>query len=94
VGIPEVTTTMSDNHEPAFTIENLNAIGARLLDHADAITNAARRDVAADLRLAARIADKLASLRFQISEIAAKTKDHDTARALSDALTDAEAAES
>jgi hypothetical protein len=77
----------------AFSIENLNAIGARLFDHADAIRNAARRDVAADLRLAARIADKLASLRFRISEIAGKTKDHDTARALSDALADAAAGE-
>jgi hypothetical protein len=36
----------------AFTIESLNAIDARLFEHADAITNAARRDVIADLRLA------------------------------------------
>jgi hypothetical protein len=36
-----------------FDIPTLNAIGARLFGHADAITNAA-----ADLRLAARIADR------------------------------------
>jgi hypothetical protein len=48
-----------------FDIPTLNAIGARLFGHANAITNAA-----ADLRLAARIADKLASLRFRIAEIA------------------------
>jgi hypothetical protein len=77
----------------AFTIESSNAIGARLFDHADAITNAARRDVATDLRLAARACDKFASLRFEAAEITAKTKDPDTARELRDALADAEAGE-
>lgn len=62
-------------------------------DHADAITNAARRDVAADLRLAARACDKFAGLRFEVAEIAAKTKDPDTARELRDALADAETGE-
>jgi hypothetical protein len=32
----------------AFTIENLNAVGGHLFDHADAIANTARRDVAAE----------------------------------------------
>jgi predicted acylesterase/phospholipase RssA len=45
---------------------------SRLFDHADAITNAARGDIAADLRLAARACDKFASLRFEVAEIAAK----------------------
>jgi hypothetical protein len=52
--------------------EKLTTIGARLSDHADAITNAARQDIAHDLRLAAAIAVKFASLRFRIAEIAAK----------------------
>jgi hypothetical protein len=75
-------------------IGTLNAISARLGDHADAITNAARKDVAADLRLAARIADKLASLQFRIAEIAEMALKQDpgaTARDLRDALADAEA---
>jgi hypothetical protein len=74
-----------------FTIESLNTISAHLFEHADTITNAARRDVAADLRLAARACDKFASLRFEVAEIAATTKDPDTARELRDALADAEA---
>jgi hypothetical protein len=35
-----------------FTIETLNALGARLLDHADSITNVARHDMEVDVRLA------------------------------------------
>jgi hypothetical protein len=74
-----------------FNIETLNAIGARLFDHADVITN-----VGADLRLAARIADKLASLRFRIAEIAEAALAHPEwdraafARDLRSALQDAE----
>jgi hypothetical protein len=76
-----------------FNIETLNAIGARLSGHADTITNAA-----ADLQMAARIAHKLASLRFRIAEIAeqALTQEWDRAafaRDLRDALAKAEAGE-
>lgn len=53
-----------------MNIETLNAIGARLLEHADAIVNAARQDIAKDLWLATRVADKLAKLRFEVAEIA------------------------
>jgi hypothetical protein len=80
-------------------IATLNAISVRLGDHADKITNAARQD-ANDLRLAARIADRLASLRFRVGEIAGKAIEHpgwnnaaiarDLDAALDDALSDAE----
>jgi hypothetical protein len=47
-------------------IPTLNAIGARLHEHADAIT----QDVAADLQLAALITHKFAGLRLRVAEIA------------------------
>jgi hypothetical protein len=53
-----------------FNIETLNALGARLFDHADSITNAARHDMEVDCRLAARVCGNMASLRFRIMEIA------------------------
>jgi hypothetical protein len=53
-----------------FTIETLNALGARLLDHADSITNVARHDMEVDVRLAARVCSNMATLRFRIGEIA------------------------
>ena len=67
---------MATEKPTIFDIPTLNAIGARLGDHADKITNAARQDIAADLRLAAQIADKLASLRFRIGGIAGKAIEH------------------
>jgi hypothetical protein len=75
-----------------FDIESLNAIGARLFEHADAIT----QDIAADLQLAARIAGMLAGLRFRIAEIAQAALAHPEwdraafARDLRDALAKAE----
>jgi hypothetical protein len=33
-----------------FNIETLNALGARLFDHADSITNVARHDMEVDCR--------------------------------------------
>ena len=60
---------------PEFDSDTLNAAATRLFAHADAITNAARRDIAADLRLAARIAATFASFRFSVMEIAARTTD-------------------
>jgi hypothetical protein len=53
-----------------FNIETLNALGARLYDHADSITNPARHDIEVDCRLAARVCGNMASLRFRIGEIA------------------------
>ena len=64
------------DHKPIFDYEALTAIGARLTDHADAITNAARQDIANDLLQAAVIAVKLASLRFRIAEIAEQALAH------------------
>ncbi len=77
---------MADSKPTIFDIETLNATAARLLDHADTITNAARRDVAADLRLAARIASAMATLRFRVGEAASATKDPKTAERLLDLL--------
>jgi hypothetical protein len=37
-----------------FNMETLNALGARLFDHADSITNPARHEMEVDCRLAAR----------------------------------------
>jgi hypothetical protein len=53
-----------------FTIETLNALGGRLFDHADSITNPARHDMEVDCRLAARALSNFAILRFCIGEIA------------------------
>jgi hypothetical protein len=80
----------TDKPTTVFDIATLNAIGARLSGHGDAITNAA-----ADLQLAARVCHKLASLRFRVAEIAeqALTQEWDRAafaRDLRDALKDAE----
>jgi hypothetical protein len=53
-----------------FNIETLNALGARLFDHADSITNPARHDIEVDCRLAARVCGNMASLRFRVGDIA------------------------
>jgi hypothetical protein len=53
-----------------FDYETLNALGARLYDHADSITNVARHEMEVDIRLAARACSNLASLRFRVAEIA------------------------
>jgi hypothetical protein len=75
-----------------LSIENLTLIGARLYDYASQIT-AALPDTAKDVRLAARVCDKLASLRFRVGEIAEMALNQDpgaTARDLHEALADAE----
>jgi hypothetical protein len=82
----------TDKPTTIFDIETLNAIGARLSEHADAIT----QDIAADLRLAAHVTHKLAGLRFRVAEIAEQTLAHPDwdraafARDLRDALKEAE----
>jgi hypothetical protein len=53
-----------------FNVETLNALGARLFDHADSITNPARHDIEVDCRLAARVCGNMASLRFRVGDIA------------------------
>jgi hypothetical protein len=77
-----------------LNIENLNLLGRRLYDHADSITNVARHDMEVDVRTAARAVNNLASLRFQVAEIAemALNGQHGAAtyRDLNAALADAE----
>jgi hypothetical protein len=77
----------TDNPTTKFDIEGLNALALRLSDHADEVL--ARRDVGETLRQAARVCDRLAHLRFEISEIISKVKDPDAARELRDALEEA-----
>jgi hypothetical protein len=45
-------------------------LSARLFDHPDSITNVAAHQMEIDLRLTGQVCDKLAGLRFQVSEIA------------------------
>ena len=45
-----------------FDYETLNALGARLFDHADSITNPARHDMEVDVRLVP-LTHKLESVR-------------------------------
>jgi hypothetical protein len=74
-----------------FDIETLNAVAARLFDRADEIENICQ-GLTDDLTLAARIADKLASLRFRVGEIAVQCLAQDpgaTHRDLVTALDDA-----
>jgi hypothetical protein len=68
----------------------LNSIAARLLERAEAITNVTCRDLADDLRLTSGIIEKLARLHSEISDIAARTKDADTATALRATLSSVE----
>jgi hypothetical protein len=75
-----------------FDIEALNALGGRLFDHADSITNVAAHEMEPDIRLAAQACDKLAGLRFRVAEIAAVASNQNggaTARDLRDALDNA-----
>jgi predicted XRE-type DNA-binding protein len=73
---------MSDN----FSIENLNAIAARLSDRASEINQITLRGLADDLRLAARIAEALSAMRSEVSEVAAKTMDSSTRDQLRDLM--------
>ena len=76
-----------------FDVEALNALGARLFDHADSITNPARHDMEVDCRLAAPVCGNMASLRFRVGEIAEQALTQDgavTSRDLIAALADAE----
>jgi hypothetical protein len=60
------------DHNRVFGYAELTALAGRFAQHAAAITNPARQDVAKDLLLAARMAHKFASLRFRVANIAQK----------------------
>jgi hypothetical protein len=76
------------NHTTRLSVEALNGLALRLSDHADAITNAAARNIESDIRLAARVASDMAALRFDIKAIAAACKDESTTRQLRKLLGD------
>jgi hypothetical protein len=85
-----------DNPTVKFDYATLTALGGRLSRRADDIVMVAAQEIAADLRLAARMASKFASLGYRIGEIAdvaLANPEWDRAaftRDLRDALTDAE----
>ena len=74
-------------------IETLNQVALRLEERASTIHQFSLMELVLDLRTAARCANILAHLRFELGEIAGKTKDPDTARELRDLLDDAFVAE-
>jgi hypothetical protein len=59
-----------------LTIEELNAISVRLYDRAEQITQVSLHGLAEDIRMAARVCSKLASLHFRVGEIAETTMAH------------------
>jgi hypothetical protein len=73
-----------------LTTEELTSVGARLYARADAIDQVALQDLSRDIRLAARVCERLALVRTEISQIADKCTDQDAARELRDLLSDAE----
>ncbi len=74
-------------------IETLNLVAARLSERADAIQQVTLLDWAVDLRTAARCAEVLAHVRFELGEVITKTTDHDTRLSLKNLLDDASVAE-
>jgi hypothetical protein len=86
----EATTTA----KPTISdIETLNGISSRLDDRADQIVLISLEELRLDLKLAARCAEVLARVRFELGEIAGKTKDHDTRLEIRGLLDDASVAE-
>jgi C4-dicarboxylate-specific signal transduction histidine kinase len=92
----EEQATPHAGHGPGKTvplnIEFLNFCGARFSEHAENYTAAAAdllTAIAKNMSLAAQICDRMASLRFEVAEIASKCTDLDAARELRDALDDA-----
>jgi hypothetical protein len=69
-------------------IETLNLISERLAERADAIQQVTLLDWAVDLRTAARCAEVLAHVRFELGEVITKTTDHDTKLSLKNLLED------
>ena len=74
-------------------IPTLNEVALRLRERSEAIQQVTLLDWAVDLKLAARCADLLAHLRFELAELARKTTDHDTRLELRGLLDDAARAE-
>jgi hypothetical protein len=72
IAVEKAAAEKADNpgHKPPLDFETLTMLSARLLTHADDIAPSDRQDIVADIRIAARVASKLASLRFCVSEIA------------------------
>jgi hypothetical protein len=65
----------NQSNNRAFGYAELTALAGRFAQHAAAVCNAARQDVANDLLLAARMAHKFASLRFRVANMAQKAID-------------------
>jgi len=74
-------------------IPTLNAVALRLDERADQIVLISLEELRLDLKLAARCAGMLAHVRFELGEIAEKTKDHDTRLEIRGLLDDASVAE-
>jgi hypothetical protein len=67
---------MADSpHNTPLSIDALNALATRLFDHADSITNVAAHEIEKDIRLAARVASDMATLRFGVAQVAASCSD-------------------
>jgi hypothetical protein len=74
-------------------IETLNEVALRLRERSDAIQQVTLLDWAVDLRTAARCAEVLAHIRFELGEVITKTTDHDSRLSLKNLLEDASVAE-
>jgi len=87
--VTEGLTMATDNPTPIpLTYEALNFIGARLGEHADNYTTAANdllTVISNDLKLAAQICDRFASLRFDIGEVITKIEAPQTVEAVQSA---------
>ena len=85
---------MASPNPTQFNIETLNALGARLRDHAEEVADVVNFEPATtDLRLAAAACSRFASLKFRIAEIAEMALTQDgaaTTRDLRQALDDAQ----
>jgi hypothetical protein len=81
---------MSEKPKILLSFVELTAIGARPNKRADEIHQITLADLVRDLRLAAQITGRLADVRAEISEIAAKCTDPSAARELRDLLADVE----
>jgi hypothetical protein len=91
----ELSTMASDNPSIVFDIETLTALALRLRDHAEEMAAEPVFDgTVRDIRLAVQVCDILASLRFEVNEIANHPLSHAVIRRdLHAALRTAEGAE-
>jgi hypothetical protein len=87
------STTPKPTKPTILDIEMLNAVALRLRERSDQIVQVTPLDWAVDLKLAARCADLLAHIRFELGEVITKTTDHDTRLSLKNLLEDASVAE-